>query len=139
MGACCALSDAFAGKEAGQRTRRPREVLNGLRYIVKTGAPWRWMPNDLSPWEIVYQQAQRWMRASCLKLWWKDLRALLRLCSRIASGLDGGLALREPTIPAAPKAAAGRMTSTTTCCEPLRISGVTAARSMSMFNPFLFG
>ena len=39
------------------------EVFNGLRHIVKTGAPWRWMPNDLPPWEIVYQQAQRWLKA----------------------------------------------------------------------------
>jgi len=30
---------------------------------VKTGAPWRWMPDDLPPWEAVYQQAQRWLAA----------------------------------------------------------------------------
>ena len=42
-----------------QRVHALREVFNGLRYVVKTGAPWRWMPNDLPPWEIVYQQAQR--------------------------------------------------------------------------------
>jgi transposase len=35
---------------AGQREHALREVFNGLRYIVKTGAPWRWMPNDLPPW-----------------------------------------------------------------------------------------
>lgn len=34
---------------AGQQERSLREVFNGLRYVVKTGAPWRWMPNDLSP------------------------------------------------------------------------------------------
>jgi transposase len=34
-------------KDAGQRAHALREVFNGLRYIVKTGAPWRWMPNDL--------------------------------------------------------------------------------------------
>ena len=34
---------------ASQRTHALREVFNGLRYIVKTGAPWRWMPNDLPP------------------------------------------------------------------------------------------
>ena len=66
-------------EEAGQRSHRLREVFNGLRYIVKTGAPWRWMPNDLPPWEIVYQQAQRWMRAGCFEALAEDLRALLRL------------------------------------------------------------
>jgi transposase len=44
---------------AGQREHSLREVFNGLRYGVKTGAPWRWMPNDLPPWAAVYQQAQR--------------------------------------------------------------------------------
>lgn len=50
-------------EEAPQRVYPLREVFNGLRYIVKTGAPWRWMPNDLPPWALVYQQAQRWLAA----------------------------------------------------------------------------
>jgi transposase len=66
-------------EDAGQRDHLLREVFNGLRYIVKTGAPWRWMPNDLPPWAIVYQQAQRWMRAGCFEALAEDLRALLRL------------------------------------------------------------
>ena len=45
-------------EDAGQREHDLREVFNGLRYIVKTGAPWRWMPNDLPPWAAVYQQTQ---------------------------------------------------------------------------------
>ena len=36
-------------EEAGQRNHPLREVFNGLRYILKTGAPWRWMPNGLPP------------------------------------------------------------------------------------------
>ena len=47
--------------DAPQRRYELREVFNGLRYVVKTGAPWRWMPNDLPPWAAVYQQAQRWL------------------------------------------------------------------------------
>lgn len=47
---------------------------------MKTGAPWRWqMPNDLPPWEIVYQQAQRWLRAGCFEALAEDLRVILRL------------------------------------------------------------
>jgi len=38
---------------AKQREHPLCEVFNGLRYIVKTGAPWRWMPNDLPPWAAV--------------------------------------------------------------------------------------
>ena len=65
-------------EEAGQRAHSLREVFNGLRYIVKTGAPWRWMPNDLPPRAAVYQQAQRWLAAGCFEALAQDLRAVLR-------------------------------------------------------------
>lgn len=39
------------------------------------------MPNDLPPWEIVYQQAQRWLRAGCFEALAEDLRILLRLAA----------------------------------------------------------
>jgi transposase len=68
-------------EDAGQREDSLREVFNGLRYVVQTGAPWRWMPNDLPPWEAVYQQAQRWLAAGCFEQLADDLRALLRLAS----------------------------------------------------------
>ena len=34
-------------QDAGQRTYSLREVYKGLRWIVRAGAPWRLMPNDL--------------------------------------------------------------------------------------------
>ena len=68
-------------EDAGQREHSLREVFNGLRYVVKTGAAWRWMPHDLPPWEAVYQQAQRWLAAGCFEQLADDLRALLRLAS----------------------------------------------------------
>ena len=72
---------ALLPEDVRQRSHSLREVFNGLRYIVKTGAPWRWMPNDLPPWEIVYQQAQRWLRAGCFEALAEDLRGLLRLAA----------------------------------------------------------
>lgn len=68
-------------EDAGQREHSLREVFNGLRYIVKTGAPWRWMPNDLPPWAAVYQQTQRWLVAGCFEALVDDLRAVLRLAA----------------------------------------------------------
>ena len=70
---------ALLPEEAGQRRHDLREVFNGLRYVVKTGAPWRWMPNDLPPWPAVYQQMQRWLAAGVFEALAHDLRVLLRL------------------------------------------------------------
>lgn len=68
-------------EDAGQRGHALREMFNGLRYVVKTGAPWRWMPSDLPPWAAVYQQAQRWLKAGCFEALADDLREVLRLAS----------------------------------------------------------
>ncbi|MFL6216776.1 MAG: transposase, partial [Blastocatellia bacterium] len=45
-------------EDAPQRQHRLREVFNALRWLVRTGAPWRMLPHDLPPWEAVYQQIQ---------------------------------------------------------------------------------
>jgi transposase len=66
-------------EDAPQRQHPLREVFNGLRYIVRTGAPWRMMPNDLPPWHTVYQQTQRWLAAGVFEEMVADLRRLLRV------------------------------------------------------------
>ncbi len=65
-------------EEAPQREHSLREVFNGLRYIVRTGMQWRFMPNDLPPWYTVYQQTQRWVKAGVFEDLVRDLRMLLR-------------------------------------------------------------
>jgi transposase len=65
--------------DAPQRVYELREVFNGVRWLVRAGAPWRLMPNDLPPWHIVYDQTQRWLRAGVFETLVADLRALLRL------------------------------------------------------------
>ena len=66
-------------EDAGQREHPLRDLFDGLSHVVKTGAPWRWMPHDLPPWTAVYQQAQRRSSAGCLEQLAEDLRAVLRL------------------------------------------------------------
>jgi len=66
-------------EDASQRVYPLREVFNGLRYIVKTGGQWRWMPHDLPPWAMVYQQTRRWLAAGSFEAIVHDLRVLLRL------------------------------------------------------------
>jgi transposase len=65
-------------EDAPQREHSLREVFNGLRYIVRTGMQWRFMPNDLPPWYTVYQQTERWLEAGVFEDLVRDLRMLLR-------------------------------------------------------------
>ncbi|MBF6590853.1 MAG: IS5 family transposase [Ktedonobacterales bacterium] len=65
--------------EALQRRHDLREVFNALRYLVRSGVPWRMLPNDLPPWPAVYQQARRWMDVGAFEAAVHDVRLLLRV------------------------------------------------------------
>jgi transposase len=76
---------ALVREDAPQRIHDLLEVLNGLRWVVRTGSPWRYMPHDLPPWEAVYQQTRRWLSAGVFEAMVHDLRVLLRLSEGRAS------------------------------------------------------
>src|SRR5579884_172653 len=65
-------------EDAGPRRYPLRAAFNGLRWIVPAGAPWRLMPNDLPPWEMVSQQTPRWRAAGCFEALLHARRALWR-------------------------------------------------------------
>ena len=69
---------ALCREDAPQRDYRLRDVFNALRYIAKTGSQGRFLPNDLPPWTLVYQQMRRWIDARCFETMVEDLRILLR-------------------------------------------------------------
>jgi transposase len=75
----CASYLTLMKEEAPQREHSLRAVFNAMRYMVRAGCPWRMIPNDLAPWSIVFQQAQRWIAAGCFEALAHDLRQLLRL------------------------------------------------------------
>ena len=66
-------------EDCGQRIYPLREVFNALRYAVWAGGPWRGLPHDLPPWEMVYQQGRRWIKAGVFEAMCHDLRVLVRL------------------------------------------------------------
>lgn len=66
-------------EDAPQREHSLRDVFDALRWLVKTGSPWRYLPGDFPPWEAVYQQSRRWLEAGVFEVVTHDLRALVRL------------------------------------------------------------
>jgi transposase len=65
-------------EDAPQREYPLRDLFNAIRYVVRTGCQWRFLPHDLPPWTAVYQQARRWMHAGVFELVAHDLRAIVR-------------------------------------------------------------
>ena len=49
-----------------------------MRWLVRTGAQWRFLPGDFPPWSAVYQQSRRWLDAGCFEAIIHDFRAILR-------------------------------------------------------------
>ena len=82
-------------EDAPQRDYSLREVFNGLRWIIRTGAQWRMMSNDLPPWATVYQQAQRWQKAGVFEAMVHDLRLLLRLAEGRAEQPSAAIVRRQ--------------------------------------------
>jgi len=44
----------------GRPRRDVRQILDGILWIVRTGAPWRDLPERFGPWQTVYHWFNRW-------------------------------------------------------------------------------
>jgi transposase len=77
--AFCVSYLTLMAEAAPQRVYPLREIFNALRYLIKMGGVWRMLPHDLPPWQMVYQQTRRWIKAGCFEAMAHDLRAVLRL------------------------------------------------------------
>ncbi len=64
-------------KPTGRRPRDRRQVINGIRWRIRTGAPWRDIPEQrYGPWETCYCLFRTWQRDGT----WADL--LMKLQTR---------------------------------------------------------
>jgi putative transposase len=65
------------------RLHSPREILNAIFYILKSGCAWRLLPHDFSPWKTVYHYFRAWR----LDGTWERMHAALR--QRVRVRLEG--------------------------------------------------
>ena len=93
-------------EDAGQRVHDLRDVLDALRWLVRSGAPWRYLPADFPPWPAVYQQTQRWLAAGCFEDMVHDLRAMLRWSEGRADAPTAAI-LDSRTVQSTPESGAG--------------------------------
>ena len=66
-------------EDAPQREHALRDIFDAMRYVVKTGCQWDFLPHDFPPSSAVYQQARRWIAARVFEEITHDLRMILRL------------------------------------------------------------
>jgi putative transposase len=43
-----------------QRSHSPREILNAVFYVLRSGCPWRLLPREYPPWKTVYHYFREW-------------------------------------------------------------------------------
>ena len=46
----------------GRKARDPREVMNGILWILRTGAPWKDLPQRYPPYQTCHRRFQQWVR-----------------------------------------------------------------------------
>jgi len=88
---------------AGRPWRGHRQVLNGILWVLHSGAPWRDVPERYGPWQTVYERFSRWRRDGT---WLKVLRHLLRHLDKHGK-LGRHLWLVDASLIRASRAAAG--------------------------------
>jgi transposase len=63
------------GRQGGRPWRDPRDVLNGVLWVLRTGAPWVDLPGRYPPYQTCHRRFQRWVKMGILP---KVLAALRR-------------------------------------------------------------
>lgn len=71
------------GSAGGRPWRDHREVLNGIFWILHTGAQWRELPERYGPWKTVYGRFRRWQREGLIDRILKRLQVRLDQDGRI--------------------------------------------------------
>lgn len=61
-----------------------REVVNAILYVLRTGCPWRYLPEGFPAWQTVYWYFARWTDAGV----WERVNDQLRREWRVQRGRD---------------------------------------------------
>lgn len=49
-----------SGRGRGGQWRDHRQVINGILWKIRTGAPWRDLPERYGPWKTAHERLRRW-------------------------------------------------------------------------------
>ena len=70
-------------KPGGRPITYPRrEIVNAIRYVLRTGCSWRMLPHDFPPWRIVFHYFRTWRKDGA----WQRANCALHVALRQAEG-----------------------------------------------------
>jgi transposase len=69
------IKPMLLNKPRGVRRVNDRRVLNGIFWVLRSGAPWRDLPRSFGPYTTCYNRVVRWRRAGVC-VWAKIMNAL---------------------------------------------------------------
>lgn len=70
------IADIFPKPAAtGRPPRDPRQVVDGIFWILRTGSPWRDLPDEFGPWQTVWRLFDKWNSDGTLDQVLQRLRA----------------------------------------------------------------
>jgi transposase len=98
------LPPEHSGKR-GHPYNNHRNVINGILWIDRTGAPWRDLPERYGPWQTCYDRLVRWQQQG---IWTRVLQALQAEEDAQSNVEWEGCALDSTSIKAHPHAAGAR-------------------------------
>jgi transposase len=91
------IEPLLPNKPRGVARVSDRRVLNGIFYVLRTGSPWRDLPERYGPYTTVYNRFNRWARAG---VW-------VRVFETLSAQSPGSMALIDSSIIRAHQHAAG--------------------------------
>jgi len=89
--------------KGGRPPRDAREMLDGMLWLLRSGAPWRDLSQEFGPWQTVYDYFNAWRRKGVLERIARRLRFELDKAGQI----DWDLWCVDSTAVRAAKAASG--------------------------------
>ena len=71
------IEDLVPGKEGdrGVTGADNRQFVDAVLWIVRSGAPWRFLPAEFGNWNSIFQRFNRWSKAG---VWHRLFKALVR-------------------------------------------------------------
>ena len=113
----------------GRKPGRPpewtkRQLINGIRWRVRAGAPWRDVPPAYGPWQTVYGLFRRWQRDGT----WAQVLAGLRARADAAGLITWDVSVDSTVARAHQHAAGARKRGT---CRPSHPAGWSPSRAIT--------